>query len=111
MGGAQPKIHTTPLNQPMAAGWARIKHSASPHLMGGPTDWVQAYLAETDETPSWWPELWSIGPGQLSNAEVQQLAKNGLQVLGCQLPRMTFGLVEHLTLPDWSQMMKLHTGV
>ena len=52
--------------------------------MGSPIDWVQAYLAEKGELPSWWLELQSLGPGQLSDFQVQELAKR--QAVGFRLP-------------------------
>ena len=89
MGGAQPKTSTTPLSKPMATGWARTRCSASLDQMGCPIDWAWAYLAKRVESTSWWPELQSLSPGQISDVQVQELAKIRLWVLGCQQPRTT----------------------
>ena len=63
---------------------ARTGCSTSPDPMASPIDWVWAYLAKTDKPPSWWLELWSLSPGQLSDALVQELAKK--QAAGFTLP-------------------------
>ena len=68
----------------MGAGWATTRHSASVNPMGKPIDWVQAYLARKGEPPSWWMEIKSLSPGQLSDAQVQELAKR--QAVGFRLP-------------------------
>ena len=67
----------------MAASQARTRHPASLDLMGSPTNWIWDYLAKRGKTPSWWSELQSFSPGQLSDAQVQELTKK--QAVGFRL--------------------------
>ena len=84
MGGTWPNTSTTPSSKPTAASQARTRHSASLDPVASPIDWVWAYLAKTGEPLSWWLELPSLSPGQVSDVQVQERAKK--RAVGFRLP-------------------------
>ena len=75
----EPRQKPIPLCQTslwLLAGWNQTLHitrpNGKPHRLG------------LSLPPSWWPELQSIDPGQLCDAQVQELAKK--QAVGFRLP-------------------------
>ena len=68
-------------------------------------------LPEKGEFPSWWLELQSLAPGQLSSAQVQELTKK--QFAGFRLPAAQDNKTGWWNAPlsEQSQAMSLHTRV